>query len=79
MSTIGYARNSTIHLGDYTPYLRLGKYLFDPSGKNASYLYKSLSREEMFKHLMNSFTKDEIVTMLLDFVEKGDDYQGATA
>ena len=79
MSTVGYARNSAIHLGDYTPYLRLGKCLFDPSGMNASYLYNSLSREEMFKYLMKSFTKEEIVTMLLDFVEKGDDYQGDAA
>lgn len=79
MSGIGYAKNSTLHLGDFDPYLRLGKYLFDPSGRNASYLWKSLNREEMKKYLMTKYTKEEIVKMLLDFVEVGNIYQETTA
>lgn len=79
MSGIGCARNTTLYLGDYNPYLRNGKYLFDPSGKNANYLYKSVSKSEMKRHLMNKYTKEEIVNMLLDFVECGDSYQEVTA
>ena len=77
--SIGYAHNSTLHIDTFTPYLRLGTRLFDPSGKNACYGYKSLSREEMKKYIMQGSTKEEIVDMLLDFVDNGDDYQNATA
>ena len=79
MSGIGYARNSTLYLGDFNPYLRMGKYLYDPSGKNANYIYTSLNKQEMKKYLMSNLTKDEVVSMLLDFVEYGDNYQEATA
>lgn len=79
MSGIGCAKNTTLYLGEYTPFFRNGKYLFDPSGKNASYLYKSVSRDEMKSHLMNKYTKEEIVSMLLDFVECVDSYQEVTA
>lgn len=79
MSGIGYALNSTLHLGEYDPYFRIGGYLFDPSGRNANYLFKSLNRVEMKKYLMNHATKEEIVDMLLDFVEQGNDYQEITA
>ena len=79
MSGIGYANNSCMYLGDSTPYLRISKYLYDPSGKNASYLFKSLSKEEMKKYLSTHLSKDEILDMLLDFVENGSEYQCFTA
>ena len=79
MSGIGYAHNSALYLGDFNPYLRMGKYLYDPSGRNANYMYKSLNKQEMKKYLMNHFTKEEVVSMLLDFVECGDNYQEVTA
>lgn len=76
---IGIARNATLHLDNCTPYLRLGKYLYDPSGKNASILYKSLNKEDMKKHLLSNYTKEDVVTMLLDFVDASDEYQNFTA
>lgn len=79
MSGIGHANNSSLYLGDYNSYLRTGVYLFDPSGKNASYMYKSLNRKEMKHHLIKNFTKEDIVDMLLDFVEISDNYQEITA
>lgn len=80
MSGIGYAKNSSLYIDTFSPYFRLGEYIFDPSGKNANYLYKSLSREDMKKHLMRKdITKEEIVDMLLDFVDNGEEYQCTTA
>ena len=76
---MGYAQNSSIYLGEYSPYFRVGKYLFDPLGKNASYLFKSVTKEEMKKYLKNNYSKDELLDMLLDFVENGSEYQYATA
>ena len=75
MSEMGYAANSCLYLGEQTPYLRVGTRLFDPSGKNASYLFKSLDKKEMKKFLNKNFSKDEIIEMLLDFVENGSEYQ----
>ena len=79
MNGISYTRNSILSLGDFDSYFRIGKYLYDPSQRNSSYLFKSLSKEEMKKYLMSNFTKDEIVNMLLSFVENGSDYQNSAA
>ena len=79
MDGIGYAKNSCMYLGDFSPYLRIGGYLYDPSGKNASYLYKSVTKEEMKKFLSRHLSKEEILDMLLEFVENGNEYQCATA
>ena len=76
---VGISNNATLHLDTFTPYFRLGEYLFDPSGKNASILYKSIGREEMKKYLLKNCTKEQVINMLLDFVENGEDYQNATA
>ena len=76
---VGISKNASLHLDTFTPYLRLDKYLFDPSGKNASILYKSIGREEMKKYLLKNYTKEEVIDMLLEFVENGEDYQSATA
>ena len=79
MNGISYTSNSILSLGDFNSYFRVGKYLYDPSERNTSYLYKSLGREEMKKYLTNHFTKEEIINMLLGFVENGSDYQDMTA
>ena len=76
---VGTSKNASLHLDMFTPYLRLGDHLFDPSGKNASILYKSVGREEMKKYLFKTHTKEQVINMLLDFVENGEDYQNATA
>ena len=76
---IATARNASLHIDTFTPYFRWDKYLFDPSGKNASILYKSIGKEEMKKYLMKNCTKEQVINMLLDFVENGEDYQNATA
>ena len=79
MNGIGHANNSCLYLGDFNPYFRIGKYLYDPSGKNSSYYYNSLTKDEMKKYLNKNFSKEEILDMLLDFVSDGDEYQCATA
>lgn len=79
MNGISYSHKSILSLGDFNSYFRVGKYLYDPSDRNASYLFKSLDKEEMKKHLKSNFTKEEIIDMLLDFVENGSDYQDMTA
>ena len=79
MSGAGYASNSTLSLGAYAPYFRIGEYLFDPSGQNASYLYKSLNKDEMKEHLMKHFTKEEVINMLLDFVVNEDEGSDSAA
>lgn len=79
MDGIGYATNSCLYLGDYNPYFRVGKYLYDPTGKNASYCFESLSKEEMKNYLNKHFSKEQILDMLLGFVENGNEYQSATA
>ena len=76
---VGISKNASLHLDSFTPYLRLGEYLFDPSGKNASILYKSVGKEEMKKYLLKTYTKEQVINMLLDFVENGENYQDATA
>ena len=74
MDGIGYASNSTLSLGDFDSYFRLGEYIYDPSGRNGVHYLKSLGKEEMKRHLMKHFTKEEIVDMLLNFVENGSDH-----
>ena len=74
-----YARNSILSLGDYNSYFRVGKYLYDPSGRSAVYYLKSLDKEQMKKHLMSQYTKEALVDMLLNFVENGSDHLEATA
>ena len=79
MNGISYANNSILSLGDYNSYFRIGRYLYDPSDRNKSYLFKSLGEDEMKSYLMKNFTKEEIVNMLLEFVNNGSDYQDMTA
>ena len=79
MNGISYSNNSILSLGDYNSYFRIGKYLYDPSERNKSYLSTSLEEDEMKTYLMKNFTKEEIVSMLLDFVKNGSDYQDMTA
>ena len=76
---MSYSNNSILSLGDFNSYFRINNYLYDPSNRNASYLFKSLGKEEMKKYLMKHFTKEDIVEMLLGFVENGSDYQNMTA
>ena len=79
MNGISYALNSILSLGDFNSYFRVGKFLYDPSDRSSSYLFKSLNKEEMRHYLMRHYTKEQIVNMLLDFVENGSDYQNMTA
>jgi hypothetical protein len=79
MNGISYGNNSILSLGDFNSYFRVGEYLYDPSDRNSCYLFKSLSKKEMKKHLMKHFSKEEVIDMLLAFVDNGSDYQDMTA